>query len=56
MPKEGTVKIEVRVSTSKIGSESKRIVEVDDESTPEDIEQIAIEAMWELINFEWKQL
>jgi len=50
------MKIKVTVGTKKIGSECDRIIDVDDDATEEEIEQIAQETMWELIEFGWKRI
>jgi hypothetical protein len=47
-------KIEIKVSTNVVGSERKKIIEVDDDSTENQIEEIANETMWEMIDFSWR--
>lgn len=47
-------KIEIKVSTNIVGSERKKIIEVRDSLNNEQIEEIANETMWEMIDFSWR--
>lgn len=49
-------KVLVKVSTRFVGSEDKRIIEVDDKALEKDIEEIAQETMWEMIDFSWEEV
>jgi hypothetical protein len=49
-------KIKVTVGTRFVGSDDFQIIEVDDDLTEEEIEQIAIEKMWEMIEFSFKEV
>lgn len=50
------MKVEVIVSTGKVGSERRAEIEVDDEATDDAIEEVAKEAMFELIEWTWKRV
>ncbi|HET8689376.1 MAG TPA: hypothetical protein VFM18_22425 [Methanosarcina sp.] len=46
-------KIVVSVSTGYIGSRKEKVIEVEDDSTEEEIQEIAESALWEMIDFDW---
>jgi len=50
------MKIEVYVSTNRVGSKCSTIIEIDDDSTPEQIEEIAGETKDKLVEWGWKQV
>lgn len=47
--------IRVYVSTSKVGSRCETEIEVDDEATEEDITELAQEAMFGMIEWDWRE-
>ncbi len=49
-------KIRVTVSTNKVGSGTERVIEVEDDSTQEEMEQTAQETMFEMINWDWREV
>lgn len=48
--------IKVSVGTSKAGSTCKRIIEVDDDATEDEINELAWETACEMIDFEWEEV
>lgn len=48
--------IRVRVSTNLVQSETYRDIEVEDDATEEDIEELAREAMFEQIEWSWEKV
>jgi hypothetical protein len=49
------MKIKVTVSTRKVGSQCERTFEIEDDLTDDEIEQIAQEAMWNMVEWNWKK-
>lgn len=49
-------KIEVSVATSKISSTCTRIIEVEDEATEEEINEVAWETACEMIDYTWREV
>lgn len=49
-------KIKVWASTKYVRSEDYEVIEVDDDVTPDEIEEIAREAMFELISWGWENM
>lgn len=47
-------KIEVEISTNRVGSEQTAIIEVDENATDEEIDQLAWEAACDMLNFTWR--
>lgn len=47
-------KIEVEISTNRIGSEQTTIIEVDADATDKEIDQLAWEAACDMLNFTWR--
>jgi hypothetical protein len=51
------MKIKVYVSTNKINSKCERIIEIEEpRSSEEEIEQIARETMFEMIEWNWEEI
>lgn len=52
------MKIKVSVQTDKVGSKCEQEIELDDEDhlTDEDLEEIAKDTMFEMIEWNWKRL
>jgi len=48
--------IEVYVSTGYVGAEKTKTFEIEDDATDEEIEGMALEVMWEMIEFNYKEL
>lgn len=47
-------RIEVEISTNRVGSEQTAIIEVDENATNEEIDQLAWEAACDMLNFTWR--
>jgi hypothetical protein len=50
------MKIEIRVNTGYVGCEKKDIIELDDDLTEEEIEESALERMFEMIGWSWRKV
>jgi len=50
------MKIKVCVMTRKVGSMCEDEFEIDDHATEEEIDKIAQELMWEMIDWNWKRI
>lgn len=50
------MKIRITVSTNKVGSEKVRTIEVDDDTLEDDIEEIAKDAMFDMISWNWERV
>lgn len=48
-------KIEVEISTNRVGSEQTVVIEVDANATDEEIDQIAWETACDMLNFTWRE-
>lgn len=48
-------RIEVEISTNRVGSEQTTVIEVDENATDEEIDQLAWEAAIDMINFTWRE-
>ena len=48
--------IEVYVNTNKVGSRCSETIEVEDDATDDEINQLAHETMLEMIEWDWKEL
>ena len=49
-------KIQVSVSTRKVGSKTETTIDVDDDAPESEIDEMAREAMFELINWDWREV
>lgn len=49
------MKIVVTVRTNKVGSKCERVIEVDDDTSEDDLEDIAMVIMFEMIEWNWKK-
>lgn len=48
--------IEVEINTNRVGSERTIVIEVDENATDEEIDQLAWEAACDMLNFTWRDV